>query len=158
MSRDPVIRPALPSDLDELVRLHERFVDHHRICDGRFTPHAAAAGSWRERIAQALDDPLVMVLLVEVEGEAAGCSYVLVRPGTPDIDPGPIGYLCDVYVVPGLRRSGLARAMLDEARAWLRAQEVTVLETCWAVNAPEASATWPALGFTPLSMTGRMEV
>ena len=158
MMPEPVLRLALPEDLDTLLRLHERFVDHHRICDDRFTPHAAAPDGWRERIADALEDPDVLAMLVEVAGEPVGCAYVVIRPGTPDVDPEPVGYLCDVYVAPEQRRRGLARTMLVEARAWLRERGVATLETSWAVNAPEAGATWPALGFVPLSTTGRMEV
>ncbi len=151
------IREAAAGDLGDLVRLHGLFMDHHRDCDERFVLRPGVEQGWAGRISGAVEDPDSLVLVATAEGGVVGCAYTLIKSGDADFGPERIGFLCDVYVEPPLRRRGVARRFLAESRNWLYERGIRTIEAGWAVRADEAGSTWPGLGFVPLSSTGRLE-
>ncbi len=153
-----VIRTARPSDLGSLVRLHGLFMEHHARCDARFSPHPDFLEAWKDKITKALEDPDVLVLVAVTGERIVGCAFLLIRPGADDYGEARVGYLCDVYVERDARRNGVTRGFLQEALAWLRSRNIRTLQLSWGVNCPEAAATWPALGFEPLSVTAVLDV
>jgi len=154
---DIVIREAVADDLEPLIRLHDLFMAHHAARDDRFALRPGAPDAWYERIAAAVADPDVLVLLAEADHAPVGCAYTLIRPGALDFGPVRIGYLCDVFVAPACRRRGIARRFLASTRTWLLGRGIQTIEASWAVASDEARLTWPDLGFVPLSVSGRLD-
>ncbi|MBU1071627.1 GNAT family N-acetyltransferase [bacterium] len=152
------IRSATEADLDTLVEFHRLFMAHHATGDARFALRPGAADGWRAEIARALADPDVLALVAEAAGEPVGCAFTLLKPGARDFGDERIGYLCDVYVVPAWRRSGVARKLLARTENWLQDRGIGTLEASWALGSREAADSWPALGFAPLSVTGRKTI
>jgi GNAT superfamily N-acetyltransferase len=152
-----VIREALDSDIEALIRCHKRFMEHHIAGDQRFTLRPGAEEKWNKQIADTIGNWDTLVLVAEVNAIMVGCAYTLIKSGGMDFGPEKIGYLCDVFVEPGYRRLGIARRFLSSAVIWLREKGIHTIEASWSVHSAEARNAWPSLGFVPISVSGQME-
>jgi GNAT superfamily N-acetyltransferase len=115
-------------------------------------------------------DHMVEILVASVEGQAVGCAGLLVPPymlADPDAlgtglgsvssgipDQMMLGEVKRLFVAPGARRLGVARALMRqlEARAVARGLAAIVLETGTAQ--PEALALYESLGFHQIANYG----
>ena len=75
---------------------------------------------------------LILTAVAQAEsGDLVGfvfCSILRLAPEYLCRGENCVGYLNDLYVSPSARRQGLAHALTDYAEAWLREQDVKVLE------------------------------
>jgi ribosomal protein S18 acetylase RimI-like enzyme len=67
------------------------------------------------------------------------------------------GFIIQAGVVPGMRRQGLARALLLEAMGRMRSAGATSVMLTVNTNNQPAQAAWKALAFAPAGRRGRME-
>jgi ribosomal protein S18 acetylase RimI-like enzyme len=117
------IRPAAPADLEALGRLGAVLVRlHHALDPDRFiaaTPRTEH--SYGSFLGTQLDEPNIVILVAERDGEVIGYTYA----GVEGIDymslRGPAGVLYDIVVDSAHRERGVGRALLD---ATLEALEV----------------------------------
>lgn len=154
---DFVIRKAAEADIEALVRCHRRFMEHHMNVDKRFTLREGAELKWEAQIKNFLNDPDTLTLVAESDTFIAGCAYTIIKRGAADFGSVMIGYLCDVYVELDYRRQGIARQFLLASQKWLLERGINTIEASWSVHCVEAQNTWRALGFVPLSISGRIE-
>ena len=116
------IRPALPKDLPSIGRLGAQLVRmHHDFDPQRFlaaTPHTEAG--YARFLGTQLEEPSVIVLVAERDGEVLGYSYA----GMEGLDymalRGPCGALYDIIVDPAHRGEGVGRLLLDATLAALK--------------------------------------
>lgn len=119
-----VIRPAVPADVAALGRLGAMLVRmHHDFDPERFM----AATPRTERgygafLATQLDDPSIVVLVAEREGEVVGYAYAGVEGPDWMSLRGPAGVLHDIVVDPARRGHGIGRMLLDATLAALAAR------------------------------------
>lgn len=154
---DYIVREAADDDIEALIRCHKNFMEHHINIDKRFTLRDGVEENWKEQILNSIQDPETLVLVAESEKIIAGCSYTIIKKGAADFGPEKIGYFCDAYVEPDFRRQGIARQFILTSEKWLQGKGINTIELCWSVHCVEAQNTWRALGFAPLSITGRIE-
>jgi ribosomal protein S18 acetylase RimI-like enzyme len=115
------VRPATPADLPAVGRLGALLVRlHHEFDPQRFigaTP--GTARGYASYLGTQLDDPDVVVLVAERNGEVLGYTYA----GVEDFDymtlRGPAGVLHDIVVDPAHRGEGVGRLLLDATLAAL---------------------------------------
>ena len=65
-------------------------------------------------------------------------------------DCGSVGYLNDLYVVPALRRQGLALKLTGMAEDWLREREIPTMQLQVLQNNPAAHRYWQRVGMGPV--------
>ena len=114
-------RPAMLDDMPVVGRLGALLVGlHHDFDPQRFM--AATPGTERgygSFLGTQLDDPDVVVLVAERDGETIGYTYA----GIEGVDymslRGPAGVLYDIVVDPAHRGHGVGRALLDATLAAL---------------------------------------
>jgi len=101
-----MIRSARPGDVPAIVGLIRELADYENALD---EVQVTEAG-----LAQTLfgPEPAVFAHVAELDGQVAGFALWFVNYSTWTGQPGM--YLEDLYVRPGLRRSGLGRALLAE--------------------------------------------
>lgn len=118
------VRPATPRDLPTIGRLGALLVRlHHDFDPERFI---AAAPRTEQRYASflgsQLDEPDVVILVAELDGEVVGYTY----SGVEDYDymalRGPAGALYDIVVDPEHRGRGVGRMLLEATLAALAAR------------------------------------
>ena len=116
-----MVRPAQRADLPAIGRLGAQLVRlHHEFDPQRFI--AATPGTehgYASFLGTQLDDPDVIVLVAERDGQVLGYTYA----GVEGVDymslRGPAGVLYDIVVDPAHRDQGMGRMLLDATLAAL---------------------------------------
>ena len=125
MSAAPVIiRPAAPVDLPAVGRLGALLVRvHHDFDPQRFiaaTPRTEQG--YASFLGTQLEEPDVIVLVAERDGEVLGYTYAGVEGYDYMALRGPAGELHDIVVDPAHRGHGIGRMLLDATLAALEAR------------------------------------
>ena len=117
------IRPAVPADLPAIGRLGALLVrSHHEFDPGRFvaaTPRTERG--YASFLATQLDEPDVVVLVAERDGEVVGYAYAGVEGFDYMSLRGPAGVLHDIVVESAHRGQGVGQLLLDATLAALEA-------------------------------------
>ena len=116
-----VIHPAAPAHLRAIGRLGALLVrTHHEFDPNRFiaaTPRTERG--YASFLGTQLDEPNIIVLVAEREGEVLGYTYA----GVEGVDymslRGPAGVLYDIVVDPVHRGQGVGRMLIDATLAAL---------------------------------------
>ena len=120
--------------------------------------HRALEPSWPEGKA-ILDDYVAylegqcaahdgLIFVAETEGAIAGfaCVVASTHGDSPD-DPAVFAWLHDIFVRESHRRRGIARALMAEVEAWVRARGATELRLGVLERNVDAQALYRGLGF-----------
>jgi len=151
------IRPAAPADLKAIGRLGALLVRmHHELDPDRFiaaTPQTEHGyGSF---LGTQLDEPNVIILVAERDGEVIGYTYAGVEGNDYMSLRGPAGVLHDIVVDPAHRGQGVGRALLDATLEALKAKGVPRVVLSTAERNESAQRLFARAGFrrTMIEMT-----
>ena len=154
---DSTIRRASTGDLPALGRLGALLVrTHHDYDPARFI----AAGPQTEQayasfLGTQLEEPNVVVLAAERNGEVIGYSYAGIEGRDYMALRGPAGVLHDIVVDPSHRRKGVGRLLLEATLAVLEAGGASQVVLSTAERNEAAQRLFTRAGFRPtmLEMT-----
>jgi ribosomal protein S18 acetylase RimI-like enzyme len=151
------IRRAASADIPAIGRLGALLVrTHHDLDPERFIAATSRTeNGYGSFLGTQLDDPNVIILVAERDGEVIGYTYAGVE-GTDYMSlRGPAGVLYDIVVDPAHRKHGVGRMLLDATLEALKARGAprVVLSTAER-NAP-AQRLFDSAGFrrTMIEMT-----
>jgi ribosomal protein S18 acetylase RimI-like enzyme len=116
-----VVRRATPADAAALAQLRaEMFVAMGTDVGPADAPWRTAAERWFA--AHVGGQPLVAVVVAEVDGTVAACAVGTSQPHVPGPrnPSGQRGHLSNICTLPAYRRRGLARACVAELLRWFR--------------------------------------
>jgi GNAT superfamily N-acetyltransferase len=143
-------------EIEEVTNLDAAWSDVEPLMAG-LSEYAAAlrgvrrADGWRDRLrARALAGPETLTLLARRNGEAVGLLTCGIAYNFLDYDE-TFAYVDSGFVVEGLRRGGIGRAMLEHAEAWCRRRGILQLRTTVDGTNEMGQAAWRGLGFRPSS-------
>jgi ribosomal protein S18 acetylase RimI-like enzyme len=151
------IRPASPADLPAIGRLGALLVrTHHDFDPDRFiaaTPQTEQAYS--SFLGRQLDEPNVILLVAERDGEVIGYIYAGVEGYDYMSLRGPAGVLNDIVVGPAHRGQGVGRLLLDATLEALQAKGVPRVVLSTAERNEAAQRLFARAGFrrTMIEMT-----
>ena len=155
------IRPAAPGDLPALGRLGALLVRmHHDFDPKRFiaaTPQTEHG--YASFLGTQLEEPDVVVLVAELDGEVLGYTYAGVEGYDYMSLRGPAGVLHDLVVDPAHRRQGVGRMLLDATLAALAALGAPRVVLSTAARNDSAQRLFARAGFRPtmLEMTRELD-
>jgi ribosomal protein S18 acetylase RimI-like enzyme len=113
--QDILVRPAVSADLPAIGRLGALLVQtHHDFDPKRFiaaTPRTESG--YASFLGRQLDEPDVIVLVAESDGEVSGYTYAAIEGYDYMSLRGPAGVLHDIVVDPARRNCGIGRALLE---------------------------------------------
>ena len=151
------IRRAERHDLPALGRLGAMLMRTHYDFDPqRFLPPGQSAESgYGQFLGSVIEAPDSCILVADDGGDIAGYVYVALEPLSWKELRGPAGFIHDVAVAEGARRSGLARQLLAAAIDWLREHGAPRVILWTAAPNEAAQRLFRDLGFrdTMLEMT-----
>jgi len=135
------VRCAHSGDFEEIVPLRARLWPDTSVEEHQDEARAILSGKPRSTL------PLVL-LIAEDEGALIGFVEVGLRSHADGCDPRqPVGFIEGWYVVPGDRRHGVGRALIDSAETWAREQGcIELASDTWSDN-HDAQHAHAALGF-----------
>jgi ribosomal protein S18 acetylase RimI-like enzyme len=152
-----LIRPAAPADLKTIGRLGALLVRmHHDFDPDRFiaaTPRTEHGyGSF---LGTQLDEPNIIVLVAEHDGEVVGYTYAGVEGNDYMSLRGPAGVLYDIVVDPTHRGQGVGRVLLDATLEALEAKGAPRVVLSTAEQNESAQRLFARAGFrrTMIEMT-----
>ena len=141
------MRAARAEDHEVILAFWLELIEHHR----RLAPADAPALSLREVLAQEIRRGLARarccVLVAERGPTPVGFLFAEVEPGGGGADPSPLGWIHELWVVPGDRRRGVASALCAEADAFFRARDVRRVSVRVESGNAEALRYWGRRGF-----------
>jgi aminoglycoside 6'-N-acetyltransferase I len=110
-------------------------------------PHAEAESP--AEIAEILESPDLSAFIARDEaGAAIGLAEVAIRRDYVNgCETSPAGFLEGIFVVPAARRQGVARALVDAAAQWVRAQGCTEFASDADIANDASHRMHAALGF-----------
>jgi ribosomal protein S18 acetylase RimI-like enzyme len=155
------LRPATRADLPALGRLGALLVrTHHDFDPVRFiaaTPQTEHA--YASFFARQLDEPAVVILVAERDGEVLGYTYAGVEGPDYMALRGPAGVLYDILVDPAQRGRGVGRMLLDATLAALGARGAPRVVLSTAERNDAAQRLFAGAGFrrTMIEMTRELE-
>lgn len=142
----PRVRRATPADAEALVILRAL------MFEAMGTPaDDLGDATWREGaarwFAERVDDPLVRLVVAEVDGEVVASAVgevtrLIPGPSTPD---GAVGLVSNVATLPGHRGRGLATACTDAVLDWLVTETGVTRIDLFAT--PDGARIYAARGF-----------
>jgi ribosomal protein S18 acetylase RimI-like enzyme len=151
------VRPAAPADVAAIGRLGALLVrTHHDFDPQRFlaaTPRTERGyGSF---LGSQLEEPDVIVLVAEQDGEVLGYTYAGVEGTDYMALRGPAGVLYDIVVDPAHRGRGVGRTLLDATLAALASRGVPRVVLSTAERNETAQHLFARAGFrrTMIEMT-----
>lgn len=148
MSRPAVdVRRAGSEDVEDLLLLWSQAREESGV-----TTKAVIGGTpeqLRNRLHGAVQDPDVHLLLARWDGRPAGYAVVRLGPLMPVIDD-PSVHVENLYVMPDLRRHGVAKALLAKVTSIAERNAADQVVISAPTNSREAQRFLARLGFTPL--------
>jgi GNAT superfamily N-acetyltransferase len=154
-----IVRPAGVEDLPAVSRLAAELVRmHHRLDPPRFMLIEPVEDGYQWFFSRELARRKARILVAEENGRILGYAYATLEARDWNDLLDACGKLNDLYVDAGVRRRGIARALVDATFAWFRERKAprVVLLSAW--QNPDAHAFFEALGFrrTMLEMTAEL--
>lgn len=150
------IKPARLHDLPGILERWQELMALHQTFDPvlyALEPHAV--GTYQAFIRRQMGARDAVVLVARTEhGEVAG--YVVAGRGkrAPMFRIQQVGMIFDMAVKAELRRSGIGRALADEAGAFFTRIGLSYAQVNFSPNNPSAAAFWPKYGFETLLVEG----
>ena len=145
------IRPATQSDLRAMGRLGALLVrTHHQLDPARFIPASPRTEtSYASFLETQLDDPAIILLVAEQDGDVIGYSYAGIEGYDYMSLRGPAGVLHDIVVDPASRRQGVGRMLLSATVAALENRGAPQIVLSTASGNEAAQRLFAAAGFRP---------
>jgi len=131
------IRPLVPADRDEWLRLRRELWPHH---------DPAELEAEAREIEKAFDAAPVFVA-GSPDGRLCGMVEVAIRTSAFGCTTDRIGYLEAWYVEPECRQRGIGRALVERAEAWARSQGCTEMASDTTPRYELSPAAHTALGY-----------
>ncbi|MGQ0548465.1 MAG: GNAT family N-acetyltransferase [Armatimonadota bacterium] len=142
------IRAAIARDLPEIVEAWGELALHHAQLDRAFAPSPQWQAEYRAFIRGLLgrDDALAVVAIRTGRLIGYGVGRISLLPGF--FERRRRGYIHDLVTRERYRNRGVGGRLVETLLAWMRGEDVTIVELTVAVRNPQAVAFWERLGFT----------
>ena len=144
------IRPATPSDQEQLGRFGGALMRQHHAADPlRFIQVDHAEAGYGRFLVSQLSNPNSLVMVAEHSGAVIGYVFADVESTNWMELRGPCGVVQDVYVDETARRLGAGRELVSAAITWIRSKGRSQVVLMTKSRNEHAQHLFTTLGFRP---------
>ena len=155
------IRRAEQRDIDPLGNLGAQLMKIHYDFDPQrfLEPKSGAQRGYASFLGSMLDADDACIFVADNDGDIIGYVFAALEPMSWKELRGPAGFVHDLLVKEGFRRSGAATRLMEAAIAWLREHGAPRVILGTAAKNAGAHALFRSLGFrdTMIEMTLELE-
>lgn len=146
---DFLIRAATEQDFSAILDLWNRMMAEHQAFDPRIRLAEGAEAAYRAYLAYHVrnDESRVGVAEADESDSVAAFCLCSINRNLPMFLPPRYGYLSDLVVGDAVRRRGIGRALVLDARLWLRGHSIGSMQLQVYTENSGAAAFWRAMGF-----------
>jgi GNAT superfamily N-acetyltransferase len=148
-----IVRRAGRRDLDAIHALWRALREAAAKADPRFALAGDADARVRDHREIILADPRTRFFVAEEQGFVLGYLHAQVDANDPEYETTRYGTIVDLIVREDRRREGIAKALLESAKEWLRSLGVKEYRAAIPAHSPEAALLFERDGAAPLSAT-----
>jgi len=142
------IRPATSADVEAVLPMVAAICNmHERLDPPRYAMLPDVVDRYRWWLPKRAEDPRSVFLVADTSPGLAGFLIATVEQNIPIYQLKKFGFIHDVWVDPQHRRSGIARALVEEAANRFRAMGITQLRLETAAANEHARDLFTACGF-----------
>lgn len=146
----PVIRSATAADVPAVLPLVRAICDLHATQDpDRFAVRPDIVERYAAWLPERAVDPRSVFLVAEDAGRVVGFTVCTIEAEVPIFWVPECGWIHDMYVVPEMRRHGIARMLVREVTARFEALGVKQMRLHTGAFNETARAAFAAEGFRP---------
>lgn len=146
------IRPALPSDISDLIPLFEELDEYHRLALPAVFRRPVGARREQSWLDWLIGGPDQAILIAEgPRADIVGLVVLIARSVAANSvrDARQFVEIDQLVVASAARRRGVGRTLIEASKAWGRARGISNLEvSAWSVNA-ETIKFYRLIGFSP---------
>lgn len=154
LSEDIIIREAKPGDIETLRRFEQGLAAAERPFDPTLKPHP----NHYYDIEQMIEDPLVELLVAEVQGQMVGCGYARIERSRHYLRHERHAYLGFMYVEPAWRGRNINQLIIEKLEQWSVSKGITEMRLdVYHDNIPAIKA-YEKSGFSKLLIQMRMSL
>ncbi len=142
------MRPPRPREFDRLAELWLALLEHHAAAGPRFEPGRDAVLRVREDLEVWDRDPHTRIAVADAEQLMGFCIARILRRSELFRETSR-GEIDSIFVQVPYRGRGIAKKLVEDAFAWLRATGVQRVSLTVDRTNPGARAFWERCGFEP---------
>ena len=143
-----LIRAAKASDVEAVLPMVVAICSmHERLDPARYAMLPDVVDRYRSWLPKRAEDPRSVFLVADTNPSLAGFLIATIEKNIPIYQLEEFGFIHDVWVDPQHRRSGIARALVEEAANRFRAMGIAQLRLETAAANEHARDLFTACGF-----------
>ena len=123
MTNEIIIRKAVMSDMESLLRFEQGVIDAERPFDITMREDQIVYYD----IDTLINAPHIEMLVAEMSSQLVGCGYVRIEDAKSHLKFKKFGYLGFMYVEPDFRGRGINRRIVEGLQNWCKAQKIMEL-------------------------------
>jgi len=122
---------------------------YHASRDPRIVPAPVSPEEFAVAVRASVERDTATAFVAEDAGRIVGFVSGAIEANQPDRLPERFATVGYIYVVPGERRQGIARQLIQAMKQWASGSGVNHMEMSVLAEDTEAAEFWQAVGFSP---------
>jgi len=154
----PIIRKALPGDIDAIVCLNTQLADYHRRIDDYYKPGVQTAEGFKQFLQEIIEDENYLILVATAEDKTVAYFLGMITGAKPFLSPEKTGRISDAFVEENYRKSGIGKIMFEQMLQWFKEHQIEHLELSVDVRNEIGVNAWKKYGFEPFMLKMKMKL
>jgi ribosomal protein S18 acetylase RimI-like enzyme len=151
-------REATKQDIPKSIELWKEFIDFHKDRDPFFSRSKEGPENFEKYVLENLSKEESIVYIAKSNGEVVGYIFAMIQDYPPAFEVKKFGFICDLAVASGYRRTGIGMHLVNIAKDWFVKKGMNRAEIGVAVTNEISTSFWEKMGFKPYKETCYLEL
>ena len=140
-------REATKEDLSRIIELWKEFIDFHKNRDPFFSRSKEGPENFGKYVLENMTKDDAIVYVAETTGEVVAYILAMIQDYPPAFEIKKYGFVSDLAVTSGYRRSGIGMKLFNIAKDWFIQRGMNRAEIGVVVTNETATSFWNKMGF-----------